>query len=68
MEIESPVRLLPCIPDDLTLSQFIFDYEHSLRPTRGPNSPWLIEDDTGRKIGEDEVSAVEFLHYHMVLT
>lgn len=64
MEIVSPAGLLPFIPDDLTLPQFIFDYhEHPSRPTRDPSIPWLIEDDTGRNIGEDEVSAlVDFLH------
>jgi len=58
MEISSPVGPLPHIPDNLTLPQFIFDYEHPSRPTRSPTIPWLIEDDTGRKIGEDEVSAI----------
>ena len=47
-----------CIPDDLTLPQFIFGYEHSSRPARNTHTPWLIEDETGRKIGENEVSAV----------
>lgn len=56
MEIESPVGPLPHIPDHLTLPQFIFDYEHPLRPSRCSNIPWLIEDDTGRQIGEHEVS------------
>lgn len=56
MEIVSPAGLLPFIPDDLTLPQFIFDYhEHPSRPTRDPSIPWLIEDDTGRNIGEDEL-------------
>jgi hypothetical protein len=57
MEIESPGGPLPYIPDDLTLPQFIFDYKHTSRPTRSPEIPWLIEDETGRKIGVDEVSA-----------
>ena len=56
-------QALPCIPDDLTLPQFIFGYEHSSRPARDTHTPWLIEDETGRKIGENEVSAVlDFLH------
>ena len=56
MEIESPAGPLPVIPDDLTLVQFIFDYKHPLKPIRNPNIPWLVEDVTGRKIGEEEVS------------
>ncbi|CAE6467638.1 unnamed protein product [Rhizoctonia solani] len=41
--------------DDLTIPQFILDSTHPLRPTRDGNSPWLIEDETGRGIGFEEV-------------
>lgn len=56
MEIYSPTGPLPSVPDNLTVPQFIFDYEHASRPARSADSPWLIEDETGRKIGEHEVS------------
>jgi hypothetical protein len=42
------------IPDDLTLSQFFLDSHHPRRPVR-TNAPWLIEDETGRHIGFEEV-------------
>lgn len=56
MEIYSPAGPLPPVPDNLTVPQFIFDYEHASRPARSAGIPWLIEDETGRKIGEHEVS------------
>jgi hypothetical protein len=43
--------------DDLTIPQFFLDSTHPLRPTRDMNSPWLIEDETGRGIGFEEVRA-----------
>ncbi|TFK39014.1 phenylacetyl-CoA ligase [Crucibulum laeve] len=55
MEIHSPAGALPHIPDDLTVPQFIFDCEHSTRPRRNASTPWLIEDDTGKKISGDEL-------------
>ncbi|GLB45464.1 putative phenylacetyl-CoA ligase [Lyophyllum shimeji] len=58
MDIYSPSAPLPSIPDDLTVPQFIFDAEHECRPVRKPNVPclpWLIEDETGRAIGEQEL-------------
>ncbi|KAG8695152.1 hypothetical protein FRC08_008005 [Ceratobasidium sp. 394] len=39
--------------DDQTIPQFILDSAHPLRPVR--DSPWLIEDETGRTIGFEEV-------------
>ncbi|KAJ1299507.1 hypothetical protein OPQ81_006105 [Rhizoctonia solani] len=41
--------------DDLTIPQFMLDSTHPLRPVRDANSPWLIEDETGRGIGFEEV-------------
>ncbi|KAF9465775.1 phenylacetyl-CoA ligase [Collybia nuda] len=55
MEFHSPAGPLPFIPDNLTVPQFIFDYEHPSRPARNSGIPWLIEDETGRKIGEQEL-------------
>ncbi|QRW11517.1 AMP binding enzyme [Ceratobasidium sp. AG-Ba] len=43
--------------DDMTIPQFMLDYPHPLRPARDVNSPWLIEDETGRTIGFEEVRA-----------
>jgi hypothetical protein len=42
---------LPHIPDDLTLPQFILDSRHLTRPVRQANTPWLIEDSTGKTFG-----------------
>ncbi|KAG1733050.1 uncharacterized protein EDB91DRAFT_1150224 [Suillus paluster] len=47
------------VPDDLTLPQFILDSHHPRRPVR-TNTPWLIEDETGRNIGLDEIRARTF--------
>jgi 4-coumarate--CoA ligase len=58
MEIHSPAGPLPLIPDDLTVPQFIFECKHPSRPARRPDIPWLIEDETGRRIGEHEVSVI----------
>ncbi|CAE6481130.1 unnamed protein product [Rhizoctonia solani] len=41
--------------DDLSIPQFMLDSTHPLRPTREANSPWFIEDETGRGIGFEEV-------------
>ncbi|KAI0308291.1 amp dependent CoA ligase [Multifurca ochricompacta] len=54
-EFVSPERYLPHIPDDLTLVQFILDSTHECRPVRPKGVPWLVEDATGRKIGEEEI-------------
>ncbi|QRW12245.1 AMP binding enzyme [Ceratobasidium sp. AG-Ba] len=44
-------------PTDLSIAQFMLDSTHPLRPIRDANSPWLIEDETGRGIGYEEVRA-----------
>ncbi|KII86993.1 hypothetical protein PLICRDRAFT_177701 [Plicaturopsis crispa FD-325 SS-3] len=51
---------LPPIPDDLTLPQFFLDVQHPSRPVRHGSVPWMIEDDTGRQIGFDELRARTF--------
>lgn len=48
--------ILPVIPDDLTVPQFILDSSHSTRPIRKQDIPWLVDDTTGRRIGFEEVS------------
>jgi hypothetical protein len=42
-------------PTDLTIAQFILDTTHPLRPIREADSPWFIEDETGRGVGYEEV-------------
>jgi hypothetical protein len=53
---------LPHIPDNLTLTQFIFNSTHECRPVRPQGVPWLVEDATGRKIGLEEVTMVFLLY------
>ena len=47
----------PYVPDGVTIPQFIFDSEHETRPMRKPRTPWLVEDATGKKMMESDVSA-----------
>ena len=55
--IHGPGGPLPHIPDDLTVPQFMLDVSHSIRPKTEKSRPWMIEEATGREVGEDEVSA-----------
>lgn len=55
-ELVSPAGTLPHIPDDLTLAQFILDTEHVRKPVRKSGAAWIIDDQSGRKIGIEEVS------------
>lgn len=55
---------LPHIPDNLTLTQFIFNSTHECRPVRPQGVPWLVEDATGRKIGLEEVTIVFLVHLY----
>ncbi|KAG2121568.1 hypothetical protein BD769DRAFT_1361304 [Suillus cothurnatus] len=55
-ELVSPSGILPHIPDDLTLAQFVLDAEHVKRPVR-KNGTWIIDDQSGRKIGLEELKA-----------
>ncbi|KAF8904128.1 phenylacetyl-CoA ligase, partial [Gymnopilus junonius] len=48
----------PCFTphsDNVTTPQFIFDYNHEIRPKRPSEAPWLIQDDSGRKFFEPEL-------------
>ncbi|CEL63170.1 hypothetical protein RSOLAG1IB_05210 [Rhizoctonia solani AG-1 IB] len=53
--------LAPPIPDssspptDVSIPQFFLDSTHPLRPIRSSDSPWFIEDETGRSVGFEEV-------------
>ncbi|EUC61072.1 acetyl-CoA synthetase-like protein [Rhizoctonia solani AG-3 Rhs1AP] len=42
-------------PTDVSIPQFFLDSNHPLRPIRGSDSPWFIEDETGRTVGFEEV-------------
>ncbi|KAF7299465.1 hypothetical protein MIND_00896500 [Mycena indigotica] len=46
----------PHIPDDVTVPQFLFDYEHPIRMTRKAATPWIIDAATGKTYGKDELS------------
>ncbi|KAG2153046.1 uncharacterized protein EDB93DRAFT_1136219 [Suillus bovinus] len=55
-KVVSPAGILPHIPDDLTLAQFILDAEHVRKPVR-KNNAWIVDDQSGRKIGLEELRA-----------
>ncbi|CAE7209894.1 unnamed protein product [Rhizoctonia solani] len=42
-------------PTDVSIPQFFLDSTHPLKPIRGSDSPWFIEDETGRTVGFEEV-------------
>ena len=55
---------LPHIPDNLTIAQFMLDYQHEIRPARG-NIPCLVDDQSGNCITLETVrSIVLFCIYH----
>ncbi|KAF7980913.1 hypothetical protein HWV62_36113 [Athelia sp. TMB] len=43
------------IPDDISIAQFILDKHHPRRPLRPSDTPWLIDDLTGRKVFYEEL-------------
>lgn len=51
-----PIPLPRYIPDDLTITQFLLDSDHSYRPQRPFGTPWFIDDESGMKIGAEEVT------------
>jgi hypothetical protein len=54
-EFHSPVGL----SRDLTVAQFVLDYQHPTRPVRPYGTPWLIGDRSGREIDYEEVSLLK---------
>ncbi|KAF7365573.1 hypothetical protein MVEN_00430700 [Mycena venus] len=54
-EITSPIRKAPQFPDDLTLAQFLFDYQHPIRLPREPDSPWIIDSVSGKTFLQEEL-------------
>ncbi|KIM38392.1 hypothetical protein M413DRAFT_245572 [Hebeloma cylindrosporum] len=41
----------PYIPDNVTVPQFMFDTLHNARPSRKNETPWLVQDETGKSFG-----------------
>ncbi|KAG6829464.1 hypothetical protein H0H92_004426 [Tricholoma furcatifolium] len=56
--VETHASNLPHIPDDLSLPQFMLDYQHPLKPSRSMDVACLIEDESGRKIHLEEVPII----------
>ncbi|KAI0257045.1 amp dependent CoA ligase [Lactifluus subvellereus] len=44
----------PFIPDNLTVPQFFFDFDHELRSTRPQGVPFFVDDATGRTVDSRE--------------
>ena len=59
-----PIPLPDFIPDDITIPQLLLDSYHSVRPQRPFGVPWFIDDETGRKVGLEEVG-IDMLHNHL---
>ena len=57
-EFQSSARTLPFIPNNLTVPQFFLDYTHPIRPFRKDGEPWMIDDETGREVGYEEVNFI----------
>ncbi|KZT72452.1 acetyl-CoA synthetase-like protein [Daedalea quercina L-15889] len=53
--LHGPGGPLPAIPDDLTIPQFMLDTGHPSRPKTDRNRAWMIEEGTGREVGEEEL-------------
>ncbi|TFK68448.1 acetyl-CoA synthetase-like protein [Pluteus cervinus] len=51
----SSVHALPFIPDNLTVAQFMLDSQHEIQPTRQPDQPCLVDDQTCKAIGIEEL-------------
>lgn len=58
----------PYIPDNLTIPQFLFHADHTLRATRPNGVPFFIEDATGRTVDSGEVSHVVKLSFPLART
>ncbi|KAJ6624200.1 amp dependent CoA ligase [Mycena sp. CBHHK59/15] len=56
-EYRSPMQIVPHFPDDLTLPQFLFDYEHPIRLHRHTEIPWIVDSVSGNRLLGDEVGA-----------
>ncbi|KAJ7152691.1 amp dependent CoA ligase [Mycena crocata] len=56
-EYTSPMHTVPHFPEDLTLPQFLFDYQHPIRLHRESGIPWLVDAVTGKAVLQDELIA-----------
>lgn len=45
-------------PDNISVPEFLFNGKHEIRPDRPPNTPCLIDEETGRFIYFEEVCMV----------
>jgi len=62
-EISCPAGInLSIIPDNLTIPQFFLDSQHPVRPLRQDGVPWLIDDQSGRPYGFEEVEEPFLYH------
>lgn len=52
---------LPHIPDNLTVAQFMLDYQHDIRPTLNSQMPCLVDDRTGHVINFEMVPYYLFI-------
>lgn len=52
-----PQRPYLAPPDDLTVPQLMFSYDHPTRPVRPKDLPCLIDDETGRAVYFEDVRA-----------
>ncbi|KAJ7226306.1 phenylacetyl-CoA ligase [Mycena rebaudengoi] len=49
-EYGSPAHTVPYFPDNLTIPQFLFDYNHPIQLPREPRVPWIIESVSGKAL------------------
>ncbi len=54
------------VPDDLTIEQFILYGQHPVKPRWYDQRPVLIDEETGREVGSDEVGATILRVYFTV--
>ncbi|KAJ7166412.1 acetyl-CoA synthetase-like protein [Mycena crocata] len=50
------MRTVPHFPDDLTLPQFLFDYQHPIRLPRDAETPWIVDAVSGKAYLQEEAS------------
>ena len=53
------------IPDNLSISQFMLDCQHPLRPQRG-DTPCFTDNDSGQIVSFDEVSVVTVVSHFVI--
>lgn len=58
-EFHSSSQDLPNVPDNITLAQFILDYQHDIQPSR-LDVPPFVDDITGKGVSLDQVLGNQF--------